>query len=87
MIEQERGEDELGTCGEKGMTTAPASTSLADETPSPRAHPFLPPFAHFQQHNVAVLQSRGKVTAVLVVVYVGVLDGMSGEVGTVPVLH
>jgi len=86
MVELGRGEDESGTCGEKGTTTAPSSTFAADETPFLRVRPFLPLFPYFQQHNVAVVQqSRGKVTVVVWVVCVGAFHRMSGVVGTAPV--
>lgn len=81
-----RGEDGLGTCGEKETTTALSSTFAIDETPSPHVRPFLPLFPRSQRHNVVVvLQSRGK-TTVEVTVRVKALHRTNVEVGTVPVL-
>ena len=87
MIEQERGEDELGTCGEKGMTTVLSSTFATDGTLSQHVRPFLPPSPRFQRHNIVVVpQSPGKVTDVEGIVRVMELHRKSGEVGTVPAL-
>ena len=86
MIEQERGEDELGTCGEKGMTTVPTSTFAADGTLSLHVRPFLPLVQRSQQHNTVVIpRSRGKATVVVAVVCRGKLHRMSGAVGMMAV--
>ena len=87
MIELGREEDESGTCGEKGTTTAPSLTFAADETPFLRVRLFLPLFPHFHQHNVAVIQqSRGLVIVGVPVVCMEAFHRMSGVVGTAPVL-
>lgn len=83
-----RGEDELGTCGEKETTTVLSSTFATDETLSQHVHPSLPVPPRCQQQDVVVVpQSRGRAIVAEAVVRVRALRGMSGGVGTVLVLR